>query len=103
MRIDNEIHNKTRYRKLWKRVRAEGRECGICHQPIDYSLPADHPFCFELDHIDPRGLGGAIYDYDNCQAAHRICNQRKGKKKQSEVETGKVKKQIGKVQTCSEW
>ena len=27
----------------------------------------------------PRARGGALYDYGNCDAAHRICNERKGK------------------------
>ena len=65
-------------RKLKARLRAEHRPCHLCHQPIDYSLPSGDPWSFELDHITPRSRGGALYDYENCDAAHRICNQRKG-------------------------
>ena len=90
--------NKSRYsngskrRKLRARVRAEGRECGICHRPIDYSLPAGHPMSYELDEIVPFALGGSPYYYDNVQPAHRICNQQKGKKIGFKIEKGKPKK-----------
>lgn len=65
-------------RKLKARLRAEGRPCHICGQPIDYSLPPGTPLSFEVDHVNPRARGGAAYDYVNLDAAHRICNQRKG-------------------------
>ena len=52
-------------RKLRARLRAEGRPCHICGMPIDYSLPPGDPWSFEDD-------------YGNLDAAHRICNQRKG-------------------------
>ena len=67
-------------RKLRARVKAEGRPCAICGQPIDYSLPACHPLSYELDEIVPFSLGGSAIDYDNVQATHRICNQRKSNK-----------------------
>jgi len=66
-------------RKLKARLRAERRPCHLCGQPIDYRLPAGDPWSFELDHVVPRARGGALYDYGNCDAAHRICNERKGK------------------------
>lgn len=65
-------------RKLRARLRAEGRPCHICGMPIDYSLPPGDPWSFEADHVNPRARGGASYDYGNLDAAHRICNQRKG-------------------------
>ena len=37
------------------------------------------PWSFEADHVVPRARGGAVLDYANLDAAHRICNQRKGK------------------------
>ncbi len=67
-------------RKLKARLRAERRPCHLCHQPIDYSLPARDPWSFEVDHLKPKARGGALYDYENVDAAHRICNERKGKK-----------------------
>ena len=65
-------------RKLRARLRAEGRPCHICGQPIDYSLPAGHPWSFEVDEIVPVSRGGSPLDYRNVGAAHRICNQRRG-------------------------
>lgn len=65
-------------RKLKARLRAEQRPCHICHQPIDYTLPPGHPWSFELDHKVPISRGGAMYDYSNADAAHMICNRRKG-------------------------
>lgn len=67
-----------RRQKLRERVRAEGNPCHICGQPIDYSLPARHPMSYELDEVVPVSKGGSHLDYDNCKAAHRICNERKG-------------------------
>lgn len=64
--------------KLRNRLKAEGRPCALCGQPIDYTLPARHPMSFEMDEIVPVSKGGSPIDYDNVQAAHRICNERKG-------------------------
>lgn len=50
-------------RKLKARLRAEGRPCHICGQPIDYSLPPGTPWSFEADHVVPRARGGAVLDY----------------------------------------
>ena len=70
-----------------KRLKAMGEPCAICGKPIDYDLdwwidPKDgkrkkHPLSFEYDHIDPHANGGDN-SFANAQAAHRICNQRKG-------------------------
>lgn len=65
-------------KKLRARLRAEQRPCHLCGQPIDYSLPHDHPYSFSVDHIVPVARGGAVWDYDNLDAAHKCCNQRKG-------------------------
>lgn len=96
--------NGSKRRALRARVKAEGRECGICHKPIDYTLPAGHPMSYELDEIIPFALGGSPYDYDNVQPAHRLCNQQKGKKIGFKIEAGKPKKkQPSKVKICSLW
>ncbi len=70
--------NGSRRRKLRARLKALGNPCAICGQAIDYSLPAHHPLAFEVDEIIPVSLGGDELDWTNLQAAHRICNQRKG-------------------------
>ncbi len=77
-------------RKLRARLRAEGRPCHLCGQPIDYGLPAGHPWSFEADHVVPRSRGGAAFDYANLDAAHRICNQRKGKAMPGDGERGRI-------------
>lgn len=80
--------NGHRYRQLQKKVRSWGDPCKLCGKPIDYTLttyvdPKDgrrkpHPWRFEVDHIVPISQGGDLYDPANAQAAHRICNQKKG-------------------------
>lgn len=70
--------NGSRRSKLRRQVAAEGLPCGICHRPIDYTLPAGHPMSYELDEIVPVSKGGSPYERSNVQPAHRICNQRKG-------------------------
>lgn len=66
--------------ELRRWLRAQGRPCHICGLPIDYSLPAGHPMSFEVDEIVPVSMGGSPFDRDNVDAAHRICNQRRGNK-----------------------
>jgi 5-methylcytosine-specific restriction endonuclease McrA len=60
-------------------IRAKQAECGICGQPIDYSLPYLHPWSFVVDHFIPLARGGADV-LENLQAAHRACNRWKGDK-----------------------
>lgn len=56
---------------------ARGRPaCGICGQPIDYSLPHLDPGQFVVDHIVPLSAGGTD-TLANKQAAHRACNRAK--------------------------
>lgn len=69
-----------------------GEPCGICGQPIDLSLPqtyvdpADgkrkrHPLSLEVDEIVPIADGGSPTDPANVQPAHRVCNQKRGRKR----------------------
>ena len=71
-----------------------GAPCGICGGrlgPIHYDEPSDatHPLSFVIDEIIPIsrakefGYGSkkeAALDWDNLQAAHFICNQKKSNK-----------------------
>ncbi len=76
--------------QLRKWLGAQGLPCALCGKPIDYSLttwidPGDgrvkrHPLSFEVDEIVPVALGGDPLDRANVQPAHRICNQKKGKR-----------------------
>jgi len=59
------------------------RDRGICQlcnsaDPIDLRLPHLHPKGFTLDHIISLAEGGS-HTRANVQAAHRICNSRKGR------------------------
>lgn len=65
-------------RKVRAWLRAQGRPCHICGQPIDYSLPAGNPMSFEVDEIVPVSRGGSPIDAGNVAPAHRICNERRG-------------------------
>ena len=87
-------------RKHRARLRAMNCECGICHGrlgPIHYDEPSDskHPLSFVIDEIHPvsrwREFGydspkAAAQDWNNLQAAHWICNSRKGAHTQTEVD-----------------
>lgn len=65
-------------RKLRKWLRDQGRPCHICGLPIDYGLPAGDPMSFEVDELVPVSKGGSPYERGNVDAAHRICNERRG-------------------------
>lgn len=81
-------------RKHRARFKAMAAPCGICHGrlgPIHYDEPSDaqHPLSFVIDEIKPvsrwREFGydsaaQAAQDWDNLQAAHYVCNQKKGNK-----------------------
>ena len=87
MAKNHRMTNGSAYRKLWRWLRDQHRDCELCGMPIDYGLPAGDPWCFELDHKRPvsrwmefgySSPEEAALDPGNAQAAHRICNQRKG-------------------------
>ena len=72
-------------RKLRSWLKAQGRPCWICQAfgrdgTIDYSLPAGHPYAFEVDELVPVSKGGSPIDRTNVDAAHRCCNQWRGNK-----------------------
>lgn len=81
-------------RKHRDRLKAMGLPCGICGGrlgPIHYDEPSDaqHPLSFVIDEIRPvsrwKEFGydspaAAAQDWNNLQAAHYICNQKKSNK-----------------------
>lgn len=72
------VARRTSTRDKHRRIIARGEpECGLCQQPIDYSLPHLDPGEYVVDHITPLALGGED-TLANKQAAHRRCNERKG-------------------------
>jgi 5-methylcytosine-specific restriction endonuclease McrA len=50
--------------------------CGICGDPIDYTLKSPDPMSYEVDHIIARHNGGPD-TLANKQASHRKCNRDK--------------------------
>lgn len=62
----------------------DGWTCGICLQPIDKSLTYPDKMSASLDHVAPVSLGGA-HTMDNVQAAHWLCNVRRGAQDLTEV------------------
>lgn len=87
-------------RKYRARFKAMGCECGICKGKlgeIHYDEPSDwrHPLSFVIDEIKPvsrwREFGydsprAAAEDWDNLQAAHWVCNQKKSNKTGNDAE-----------------
>lgn len=79
-------------RRYRARLRAMGAPCGICGGrlgPIHYDEPSDakHPLSFVIDEIRPVSRWrefsypspeAAARDWSNLQAAHWICNAKKG-------------------------
>lgn len=59
------------------KIAEQKRICPLCKKPFD-----DYRN-IELDHIEPKGMGGARRDdhIDNLQATHRGCNFEKGSKR----------------------
>ncbi len=83
-----------RRKKYRERFKAMGATCGICKGrlgEIHYDEPSDskHPLSFVIDEIVPvskwqeagySSPAAAADDFSNLQAAHYICNQKKGAK-----------------------
>lgn len=66
------------WRRAAQRLRDQHNPCAICGRPIRYDAPPLHPEAFSVDHKIPLALGGHPLDPSNLQAAHRVCNSRKG-------------------------
>jgi len=67
-------------------IRRTKPPCGICEQPIDYSLPHTDPRSYVVDHIVPLNKGG-LDELANKQAAHRDCNRTKSDRLEAEPRT----------------
>lgn len=63
-----------------KKILATQSVCGICGQPVDFSLKYPHPLSACIDHIIPIAKGGHPSDISNLQLAHWTCNRQKSDK-----------------------
>lgn len=59
-----------------KVLRSLGILCGICAEPVDFSLRAPDPCSPSVDHVVAVRAGGS-HSRDNLQLAHLSCNQTK--------------------------
>lgn len=109
------VSNGNARRKLRSWLKAQGRPCWICqafgrYAEIDYSLPARHPYSFEVDELVPVSKGGSPIDRSNVDAVHRRCNQWRGNRSVEEVlriaagsgQTGGTQASVGGA-TSREW
>ena len=97
-RVNPRHSNGNLRRKHRARLKAMGAPCGICRGrlgPIHYDEPSDaqHPLSFVIDEIIPvsrwKEFGydspqACAQDWNNLQAAHWVCNQKKSNKVQFE-------------------
>ena len=67
--------NGHRRRQVRARVLAEEDLCALCDQPVDKSLPVNHPRSAVVDEDIPRCRGGSQYRRSNCHLMHRDCNR----------------------------
>lgn len=67
-----------RWRRLQEQVWETETHCAICGEHVDQSLHHNTPMARSVDHIIPIAHGGAMYERDNVQLAHRSCNSRAG-------------------------
>lgn len=95
-------NNGTLRRKYRARFKAMGAPCGICGGrlgEIHYDEPSDykHPLSFVIDEINPisrykefgyESRRAAAEDWNNLQASHYICNQKKSNHTMDEVSRG---------------
>lgn len=91
-------------------LRSQGRPCWICRAfgkpgTIDYSLPAGHPYSFEVDELIPVSKGGSPTSRSNVDATHRCCNQWRSDKSVEQVleiaRGGKGKAKAPKVESVT--
>ena len=94
--------NKTEWASARRRAIASKEPyCAICHKYIDVTLPMTdpdtglrNPLAVEVDHIVPRSRGGAIYELENLQLSHSVCNRKKGAKMESDYEGFKAENPV---------
>ena len=79
-RPDRTGTHRAQFDKNRKKIYATQSVCGICGEPVNFSLKFPHPLSPTIDHIIPVAKGGHPSDIDNLQLAHFRCNRQKSDK-----------------------
>ena len=80
MRPDKKGAHRGAYEKNKRIIFKTQNTCGICGQPVDFSIKTPHPMSAVVDHIIPVSKGGHPSDIENLQLAHWNCNRQKSDK-----------------------
>lgn len=76
-RPDQSGTHRAAFDKNKKKIYSTQKICGICGQPVDFSLKWPDPMSKSVDHIIPVSKGGHPSDISNLQLAHLCCNREK--------------------------
>lgn len=76
-RPDQDGSHRRQFDQNKKIIYATQKVCGICGNPVDFSLRYPNPLSPCVDHIIPIAKGGHPSDIDNLQLAHWTCNRQK--------------------------
>ena len=79
-RPDRTGTHRAQFDKNRKKIYATQTVCGICGEPVDFSLKFPNPMSPTVDHIIPVAKGGHPSDIGNLQLAHFRCNRLKSDK-----------------------
>ena len=84
LRADKTGAHRASYEKNRRKIMATENTCGICGQPVDFTLKYPHPMSATIDHIIPvngkNGLRGHPSSLENLQLSHFSCNRQKSDK-----------------------
>ena len=90
-RPDHDGSHRVQFERNKKKIYATQTVCGICGNPVDFSLKFPHPLSPCIDHIIPIAKGGHPSDIDNLQLAHFCCNRQKSDKLEIDERNSKNK------------
>lgn len=79
-RPDKDGAHRGAFERNKKKIFATQTVCGICGNPVDFTLQYPNPLSPCIDHIIPIAKGGHPSDMDNLQLAHWTCNRQKSDK-----------------------
>lgn len=80
MRLDKQGGHRGAYERNKQIIFKTHNTCGICGQPVDFSIKTPDPMSAVIDHIIPVSRGGHPSDIENLQLAHWSCNRQKSDK-----------------------